>query len=100
MGGTMVIHRFDLFGAYGSERSYKELACLCFLFGQERLKVDEGALAEVLREEGVEEMLEASNSALESSRSMTIGDRIWLLNWTRCQDTTMQDDWISIYIYN
>ena len=38
--------------------------------------MDEGALAEVLREEGVEEMLEASNSALESSRSMTIGHRI------------------------
>jgi len=37
--------------------------------GQERLKVDEGALAEVLREEGVEEVLEeASSEALESSR--------------------------------
>lgn len=37
--------------------------------GQERLKVDEGALAEVLREEGVEEVLEeASSEALESWR--------------------------------
>ena len=49
-------------------RCYKEFTYFASP-GQERLKVDEGALAEVLREEGVEEVLEeASSEALESCR--------------------------------
>ena len=47
-------------------RCYKEFTYFASP-GQERLKVDEGALAEVLREEGVEEVLEeATSEALES----------------------------------
>ena len=57
-----------LYSMFVHFRCYKEFTYFASP-GQERLKVDEGALAEVLREEGVEEVLEeASSEALESWR--------------------------------